>query len=54
MLLSMLGRILKQWTGDWEAQLCYHICPSALQQVATLVDKLDSADGALRSNQLFV
>ena len=43
-----------QWTDDWEEQLRYHVCPSALPQVATLVDKLDSADGALRSNQLFV
>ena len=50
MLLSMLGRILKQWTDDWEAQLCYHICPSALKQVATLADKLDSADGSLGSS----
>ena len=50
----MLGRILKQRTDDREEQLRYHVCPSALPQVATLVDKLDSADGALRSNQLFV
>ena len=54
MLLSTLGRILNQWTDDWKEQLRYHVCPSALPQVATLADKLDSADGDFRSNQLFV